>query len=411
MKNIFTTIFFFLSTIVCSQTNKIFDDNIATLRVTAGYDAMQLPIIMLNGSERIRISFDDLTHMYQRYTYSLRHCEADWTPSEEIFESDYVEGFAEGNVIDDVTESRGTNVQYSHYQLTIPNADCCPKISGNYRLTVHNDETGEDVLQVCFMIAEPIMGVGMSVTTNTDKGLNTRYQQVGMQVSYNGITVTNPNEQIKTVVMQNLSWADRRINAKPQYIMGNGLKWDHNRDLIFHAGNEYRKFELLDVTHPTLGIDHIEWDGSNYDAYVYPDEPRPNYVYDEDADGAFYIRNSDNVEIDVTTEYVRVNYCLISPEYVGNVYINGVWTNDSFDEKYLMTYDYNDKCYYGTVLQKQGYYNYRYLLYNKDSVTPVPSEGSFFQTQNRYHALVYYRGNGDRTDRLVGVGEIDFVKK
>lgn len=396
-----------LSVTASAQTNKIYDDNIATLRVLADYDAMALPMIRLNSNERIHISFDDLTHMYHRYTYTIRHCEADWTVSDEIFDTDYIEGFAEGNPIDDVTESRGTNVQYSHYRLTIPNADCAPKISGNYRLTVRDDETGADVLQVCFMIAEPIMGVGMSVTTNTDKGMNTRYQQVGMQVSYNGITVTNPSEQIKTVVMQNLSWADRRINAKPQYIMSNGLKWDHNRDLIFHAGNEYRKFEILDVTHPTFGVDRIDWDGTDYHAFLFADEPRPNYLYDEDADGAFFIRNSENVEIDTSTEYVKVNYCLVSPEYVGNVYINGVWTNDSFDEKYLMKYDYNDKCYYGSVMQKQGYYNYRYLLYNKDDVTPVPSEGSHYQTQNRYHALVYYRGNGDRTDRLVGVGEID----
>ncbi len=411
MKYLFLSLLVMMSAVIKAQTNKIYDKDIATLRVTADNESMALPIIRLNSLERIHISFDDLTHVYHRYTYSIRHCEADWTPSDEIFETDYIEGFAEGNPIDDVTESVGTNVQYSHYQLTIPNADCRPKISGNYRLTVRDDETGENVLQVCFMIAEPIMGVGMSVTTNTDKGMNTRYQQVGMQISYNGLNVTNPSEQIKTVVLQNFSWADRRINAKPQYIMSNGLKWDHNRELIFHAGNEYRKFELLDVSHPTFGIDHLDWDGSNYFAYLFPDEPRPNYVYDEDADGAFYVRNSDNVEIDISTEYVQVNYCLLSPEYVGNVYINGIWTNDSFDDKYLMKYDYNDKCYYGSVLQKQGYYSYRYLLYNKDTVTPVPSEGSYYQTQNHYHALVYYRDNGDRTDRLVGVGEINFIKK
>lgn len=232
-----------------------------------------------------------------------------------------------------------------------------------------------------------------------------------MEIRYNGLTVTNPVEQIKTVVMQNLSWINRRINPSPQYIMSNGLKWDHNRDLIFYGGNEYRKFEVLDVTHPTFGVDHIEWDGSNYDVFLYTDEPRPNYLYDEDADGAFFIRNSENVEINTSTEYVRVNYSLYSPEFVGDVYINGVWTNDSFEEKYRMKYDYAEHCYYASILQKQGYYSYRYLLKNIEESVPVPSEGSFFQTQNRYHSLVYYRGNGDRTDRLVGVGEINFIKK
>jgi hypothetical protein len=32
----------------------------------------------------------------------------------------------------------------------------------------------------------------------------------------------------------------------------------------------------------------------------------------------------------------------------------------------------------------------------------VPCEGDYYQTQNTYQALVYYRGTGERTDRLVG---------
>jgi hypothetical protein len=45
-----------------------------------------------------------------------------------------------------------------------------------------------------------------------------------------------------------------------------------------------------------MGIDAIDWDGSDYQVKVMTDSPRPNYVYDEAAKGSFYIRNSDNVE-------------------------------------------------------------------------------------------------------------------
>jgi hypothetical protein len=37
---------------------------------------------------------------------------------------------------------------------------------------------------------------------------------------------------------------------------------------------------------------------------------------------------------------------------------------------------------------------------------PVPSEGNFYQTENNYQALVYYRERGGRTDRLVGFAEV-----
>jgi hypothetical protein len=38
----------------------------------------------------------------------------------------------------------------------------------------------------------------------------------------------------------------------------------------------------------------------------------------------------------------------------------------------------------------------------------VPEEGSFYQTENRYEALVYYRATGGRSWRLVGYQEITF---
>ena len=40
------------------------------------------------------------------------------------------------------------------------------------------------------------------------------------------------------------------------------------------------------------------------------------------------------------------------------------------------------------------------------AVSRVPEEGSFFQTENRYEAFVYYKGTGARTWRLVGYQEI-----
>ena len=69
-------------------------------------------------------------------------------------------------------------------------------------------------------------------------------------------------------------------------------------------------------------------------------------------------------------------------------------------------------CYAGHVemareLLKLGYYSYQYVMLNNDGTTAImPTEGSFFQTENKYQTLIYYRGQGDRTDRLVGFKEV-----
>ncbi len=252
------------------------------------------------------------------------------------------------------------------------------------------------------------MGVRMDVSSNTDIDINNSHQQISASLTYGNHIVINPQEQIKTVFMQNQRWDNAKINVKPQDIQQNGLRWHHCRDLIFPAGNEYHKFEVLDVHHPTMGIDHIEWDGQHYHAYPFVSEPRTNYLFDEDANGAFFIRNSDNVEIHTTSDYVMVHYALLCPTPVkGEVYLNGIWTNDRFLPEYRMTYNEETKCYEAVLMQKLGYYSYQYLLKTPQGVfRTMPTEGDYYQTENSYQILVYFRGQGERTDRLVGYQEI-----
>jgi len=58
-------------------------------------------------------------------------------------------------------------------------------------------------------------------------------------------------------------------------------------------------------------------------------------------------------------------------------------------------------------MQKLGYYSYQYLWMLPDgTIRTMPTEGDFYQTENSYQMLVYFRGQGERTDRLVGFQEI-----
>lgn len=390
-----------------AQRNEIKSERIATLQVVAGDDWLSPPVITLGGKEAITISFDDMTHEYHRYAYKIEHCEADWTPSNALFTSDYCEGFNEGNTIENVKNSINTNILYTHYKLKIPNEKCDIKMSGNYRVTIYDDNTSEEIATACFMVVDQRVGLQMKATTNTDIDTNGSHQQIEMKINYAGLKVNNPREEIKTVVMQNGRWDNAVINAEPQYIMADGLQWTHNKQLIFNGGNEYRKFETLDVSHATMGLESVKWDGKDYHAYVWTDEPRNSYVYDEDADGAFYIRNSDNVENDYISEYVYVHFALKTPPTDNDIYINGVWTNDQFLPKYRMTYNQETGLYENILLLKQGYYSYNYLIKSEnESFCPLQSEGNFCYTENKYQCLIYYKAAGDRTDTLVGYRQI-----
>ena len=391
-----------------AQQHEIWSENIASLQVVSGKDWLGDALIRLGSSDRLTISFDDLTHQYHRYVYSLTHCEPDWTPTEGLFTSDYISGFQDGITIDNYQESINTNQLYNHYTLRFPNSSCAPKISGNYQLDIIDDETKEVVATARFMVTENIANISTTILTDTDIDVRRSHQQLNLRLDYpQTLKATNPREQFRVLVMQNHR-SDNQVWCPPAPVMRPGtLEWTHTKDLIFPAGNEFHKFEMLDVHRNSMGVESLQWDGEWYHAHLYHDYPRRAYVYDEDADGAFYIRNSDNIENDITSEYVKVNFYLDTPRLDGEVYVDGKWTYNGLSEKYLMEYDDENKWYHAEIPLKYGYYSYQYLnilpAYSQRLTPTGETEGDFFQTENRYLVMAYYKGNGDRFWRLIGV--------
>ena len=242
----------------------------------------------------------------------------------------------------------------------------------------------------------------MTQTANTDIDINKSHQQINISLDFGSHRVLSPNTQIKTVVLQNGRWDNAIKNATPQFIKNDGMVWNHNSNLIFPGGNEYRKFETLDPTHATMGVERVSWDVNDYHAWIFTDEPRANYLYDEDANGTFCIRNSDNVDNNTMSEYIQTHFTLKTTKQTNDIFVNGSWTQDNLDDRFRMRWNENDSLYEAVVPLKQGYYNYQYLTRNTDgAITPLPSEGNFYQTENSYQLLVYFRGQGERTDRLV----------
>ena len=391
-----------------AQQHEIRSENIASLQVVSGKDWLGDAVIRLGSSDRLTISFDDLTHQYHRYVYSLTHCEPDWTPTEGLFTSDYISGFQDGITIDNYQESINTNQLYNHYTLRIPNSSCAPKISGNYQLDIIDDDTKDVVATARFMVTENIANISTTILTDTDIDVRRSHQQLNLRLDYPPtLKATNPREQFRVLVMQNHR-SDNQVWCPPAPVMRPGtLEWIHTKDLIFPAANEFHKFAMLDVHRNTMGIESLQWDGEWYHAHLFHDYPRRAYVYDEDADGAFYIRNSDNIENDITSEYVKVNFYLDTPRLDGEVYVDGKWTYNGLSEKYLMEYDDENKWYHVEIPLKYGYYSYQYLnilpAYSQRLTPTGETEGDFFQTENRYLVMAYYKGNGDRFWRLVGV--------
>ena len=390
-----------------AQENICFSPRIRTLQVKVDGEWGKPSVMLLSQGHGVEISFDDLQAQYERYTYTITHCNADRTPSD-LLTSDYMTGFAEQR-IDDYEPALGTEVKYCHYWLNLPNRDTQLLVSGNYRVDIFEDGEDEPVAQACFSVLEPRVGVDIDVTANTDIDTFDSHQQVNFTVNHRGYAMSNPLTELKYIVMQNRRWDNHVENLRPTLMQVDRLIFNHNRALIFDAGNEYRRFEMLDEYVPTMRVEHMEFDGDYYHAVLYDDAQRINYLYDEDQNGRYLVRNGDNVENDTESDYFFTHFTLKMPKVAGGeVYLFGDLTNNRMEERYKMEYNLIDHQYELVVPLKQGSYNYMYMFKRDDEEVGLtrPCEGDFHLTENEYEVYVYHRPFGERYDRLVGFRKI-----
>ena len=393
--------------VVNAQTNGAYVDNIRTLRVMTRGSWDAAPVGPLGG--KIDISFDDMQHNYVRYTYHITHCNADWNPSE-LLESEYLEGFND-QPIENYEPSMNTTMLYNHYSFSIPNNDVKLLISGNYTVDIYEDGYDEPVAHACFSVLENRLGMSLSVSPNTDIDQYSTHQQLDFTINYQSYNVHRPEEEFYPIVLQNRRWDQRVEGLRPTYTRSNELIYNHNRSLIFDAGNEYRRFEILDEYVPTMCVESMSYFEPYYHATIMTDSPREHYIYDQDQNGRYLIRNGNNSNPDTESDYFITHFNLKMPELEGgSVYLNGDLTYNRFIDDYQMEYDESTGCYSVYLPLKQGSYNYQYVFFPDDSdyCTTVYTEGSYYQTENEYSVYVYHRPFGERYDHLVGFATISY---
>lgn len=386
--------------------NGAFDPNFRTLEVKVeGYD-MYPPVIALNSSDRIVISFDELADERSYLRYSLVHCDAMWQPSG-LVESEFLDGFNQGEV-EEYEFSDATTVNYVHYRIVLPNDRMRFTVSGNYLLRVYRENDPDTtLLQARFSVSENAVKISGEATSRTDIDYNDSHQQLNFLVDVDQEPIHNIYTDLKIVVTQNGRDDNRLTLTAPQRVSGNVAYYEHLRPLIYPAGNEYRRFEAVSTTYPGMNVAEIVYADPYYHVRLHDDVPRAGlpFVYDMTQNGRFRIREYDSEYSDVAADYVVVHFRLDTPPMTGyDIFIDGDFTGRRFDTGSKMHYDYTDNSYKASMLLKQGSYNYQYLAVPSGMTQGLTRvvEGDFYPTINEYMIQVYYREPGGRYDRLLG---------
>lgn len=401
----------FIPLVLCAQRNELLRSTLKTLVVSRNGEWNAIPYISLGTRDCLQVSFDDLAQDYRRYRYRVEPMTWDWKQNSRLLTSEFLAKGIGDEAIEDFEESMNTTVFYTHYSFVFPDENTLMKLSGNYRLVIYDDDEGEDVAVVPFFVVEDGSLISATASTDTDIDFNQKHQQLTLSVQpTQSLNAHNLDSEIHVAIMQNLSPLTSVYNPSPDIVTPSGLQWRHSKDLIFDGGAEFNKIEMTTLKLGGLGIDNIKWYSPYYHATLTGDTPMTNYVYDEDANGAFLVKSIDNADSEVEADYVFVHFTLHTGKRLnGDVYIDGAFSNHSLTPDYMMEFNPVSKSYEATVLMKQGYYNYQYILKQERALSLSETAGSFYQTENRYSVFVYYSQKGSRHDRIIGLKDFRFI--
>ncbi|KUJ60168.1 hypothetical protein AR687_18915 [Flavobacteriaceae bacterium CRH] len=409
-QNLFLFFIFASATAQEIQTEVVPPYNIKTVTFVQGGSNV-VSIFELGSS--FEFQFDDLFGNEANYYFEVTHCDYNWKPTD-IPKTDYVRGF-DNQRITDYSNSFNTLQVYSHYRLAFPNQFTTQlRISGNYMLKILNEDR-EVLFSRKFILYEDHSTVAAQVKRSRNVSNIDYKQNLDFSILSNDIVFQNPLQNIRVLLLQNGDFSTGIKNIVPQYTIGNQMVYKYDKETQFWAGNEFLYFENKDIRSASNNVGKVGSNNDIYNSYLYTNAARANQIYTnyQDVNGNFVVKNINGSDNSIEADYAWVYFTLSAPTFRLNkdIYIAGMFNNYSLSPEYKMDYNQDKGVYEKAVMIKQGFTNFEYKIADKKGIIDYENavDGNFYQTENEYTILVYYKQSSDRYERVIGKGNANSI--
>jgi hypothetical protein len=398
---------------IAQEPDKIYKPYIATAQLFQYGDQTQLPIYNLGGGSRFELEFDDLEGNYKNYYYTYQLCDYNWQPIN-LSPFDYIKGFTQ-NRISTYRYSSIAFTRYTHYQAILPEQNSVPTRSGNYLLKVFIDgDTSKLAFTKRLLVVDPKASVSASVVQLLGAQNFITHQKVRFTISIGGLNAFSAAQQTKVVILQNNRWDNAQKDIVPTFVRGNVLDYSNDNIGNFPGGKEWRWLDLRSFRLQSDRISHADYGKTFTNMFVVPDIDRSaqRYVYYADYDGMYNIITYESINPFWQGDYATVKFSFAPPGGKPfdkkDIYLSGQFTGYELSDKYKMQFNDSTGLYEVSTFMKQGYYSYTYTLVDERGADRSNAlEGNYWETENNYTILVYYKSFTDRSDQLIGVGRVN----
>ncbi|HEY0680579.1 MAG TPA: DUF5103 domain-containing protein [Chitinophagaceae bacterium] len=394
--------------------DKVYMSRIKSAQLHVYGNQLAYPIIKLNGGDRLELHFDDLDANIKNYSYTFQLCNADWTPAM-LSQFDYIRGFSQQR-ISTYRISTLAFTRYTHYQAVLPDRNCMPSRSGNYILKVFLDG---DTSKLAFTKRMLVYEDKAIISAQVQQPFNTQrfrsHQKIQFKINTRNLNVVNAMQQVNIAILQNDRWDNAIRNLRPSFMTNNQIEYNTEEDAVLPAGKEWRWLDLRSFRLQSDRVLTAKYSTSATEIIVKPDQSRRSYQFSfyRDVNGRYYIEPSESVNPYWQSDYATVRFTYVPAGNIPfpdkDVYLFGQLTNYGMDDSARMRFNTDKGVYETSLFLKQGYYDFSYVTSprNKKTFSFEETEGNYWESENEYTILVYYRELGGRADELVGISKIN----
>lgn len=411
-----TFYFFVLPSKAQREPDYIYRDNIRSVKFTMFGDQLAYPVIGLNSQDLLQLDFDDMEGGVKYYYYRFELCNADWTPADLSY-MDYARGFSQVRITT-YRQSSMALTRYTHYQATLPDRNAIPTKSGNYILRVFlNGDTSQVAFTRRFLVVQKMLNVSAVVTQPTSSQVFRTHHRLQVQVGTQGVDIRYAQQQVRLTILQNFRWDNRLDNIPPTFVRPDRLEFNTENNMIFPAGREWRWANLRSFRLLGDRVESQQNTDKSFNLTMKTEQPRnpSTYMYFKDLDGRWVNETTENINPLWEADYAKVKFRFATPDGHAipgrDLYVFGEISDYGRDPLSKMTYNADLGMYEATLWLKQGYYDYIYALKtpNSEVFSSDPTEGNFWEAEDTYMVLVYFRELGGRYDQLLGITRVSSI--
>lgn len=407
-------LFLLLQSICFSQfSDAVYRSSVQTVRFHMYGDQFSLPVYNMNTGRQLELNFDDMDADVKSYYYTFQLCDYNWKPVD-ISQFSYIKGFTQQRI----TTYRYSSIaltRYTHYQAILPDRGTAITMSGNYLLKVYLDgDTSKLVFTCRMMVVDSKATIKAQVVQPFMPQLAHTHQKIIFQANIAGLDAFSTAQQVKVVILQNNRWDNAIQDIAPTFVRGNMLEYNTENNGIFAGGKEWRWLDLRSFRLQSDRVDSAHYKKNATEIFLKTDADlsAQRYIFFSDYNGMYSVETYETINPLWQGDYATVHFSFFPPggsAYADkDVYLAGQLTGYSYNEKNRMIFNADKKVYECTLFLKQGYYNYAYIAVDKNKpLQKTDLEGNYWETENTYTILMYYRSFTDRADQLIGISTIN----